>query len=177
MNCVISYLERKSLIHWRTACGVPLDDITPDLAAVESGHFEGGKTRRIVTWEELMRRRRERQEEELERKRWGTAPELRAVRVMTWLNHCFPFEGWHCRVDTLSSQEDCSLRGGPVNLMEEFPLDVKSFDEWMVAFAKAFRDKRKLKHRQGRRQYPRGVVFCWATFSRGRLKAVHRNHP
>lgn len=130
---------------------------------------------RYVTWDEVMQERRERQSEHLERK-LGPVTAIRAVRVMCWLNQRFPFEGWHCVIDgcpgsLIHEWANRYSRGDVKEMQSVLPVPgaPATMQEWMPLFAEHYPDLRRLPHREGERQYPRGVAYIWAVCRGGSI--------
>jgi hypothetical protein len=135
----------------------------PDLAYVISDH----RGRRVVTWAEVLQDRRERQREQLRRKRegWGPGPE-RAYKLWVAYFDQNLMGGWHAFLETyrpgLSQRtwinRDCRWLI-PV-LMQLFPLVLPLGSErdqwalWMPAFAQ--QHKRRMQDR-----HPVGVAPVW----------------
>jgi hypothetical protein len=124
----------------------------PDVASVVIDH-EG---RHVITWDDVMRRRREEQDRRLAWKR--RVDEWRACKVwVAYFDQVF-YGGWHA---FLEDRLDCQwLRGreGDERLMKMFPLvpdgEPDRWRAWMIAFAKKF--KRRRQHRK-----PLGVAYLW----------------
>jgi hypothetical protein len=174
---VTGYINRKSLLHLRGVLGEPIDDITPDFAAYEFGHFEHGKTRRKITWAELIDRRRKAHAEHLDRKLFSPSSRDGVIPCYVWTfyNPDFIYFGWYCYVITRREHYAVNFRGFrndlALSIMREIPLPLRAkrgegggelsppsdedrFDLWMPAFAKAFprrgrQDKRKAGSRIG----------------------------
>lgn len=159
----------------------PCKPLPRDVALVK-GDGRGG--RQFVTWAEIHAARTERQNERIYRKRQSQS-DVRAVRVVVWLNQCFPFEGWHGEIDGCHGSNIHEWirrrRGGdnPFNLCRLYPVTpyTEDYDDWMPLFAEQYPDIRKIPHRLGERQYPRGVVYCWAICKGGYIDDLVKIKP
>ncbi len=152
------------------------DPLPPDVAGIECvaegrGLFAGNK-KVHVTWAEVMRRRRERQAEELKRKRCDDyIVEKRAVRVEVFYNPHWIYQGWHTYLTIFGEEPEWvrrngvreSAKGNPYNLLTIFPIadpkyrlfgPVTDYEKWMPLFARLYQRGKK-----GGRF--RGVRYCW----------------
>lgn len=132
----------------------------PELAYVTIEHG----VRRVVTWDDVMRARRERQARRLEEKRRVPYPR-RACRVwVAYFDQSF-FGGWQAFVEDFRGRKGSVWvdrgRGLVPTLMRTFPLTLPlgrderdRFADWKEAFAREYR--RGTHH--GR---PRGCAFVW----------------
>lgn len=120
--------------------------LAPHLAGLETSH--GGTRRREVPWTELMERKRERQRERLQRKRWfDPEPSVVPCYVWTFFNRqMIPYHGWYCYVVSRHFEIAVNFRGFRTDLaesiMREIPLGIlpvrECFTQWMEAFANAY---------------------------------------
>lgn len=133
----------------------------PEVAMVEvdcGRHFG----RRVVTWAEVMERRRERQRQILERRRQPDVRPLRAYKV--WVAYFGEglMGGWNAFIENLDGRTwiDRDRKWLMGALMQLFPLvlplglDGDDWEAWQIAFARHF--KRRTQRRQ-----PLGVAYVW----------------
>lgn len=131
--------------------------LAPHLAGLESYRGEY----REVPWSEIMDRRRARQKERLERKRydWDREPRVVPCYVWTFFNRqMIPYHGWYCYVVSRYFSEAVNFRGFRAKLAESIMIAIplgllpipnqNHFDLWMERFAKTYPrqhpvDKRK----------------------------------
>ncbi len=140
----------------------------PNVAAVVVDH-EG---RHVVTWDDVMRERREKQKRRLDQIRY--VEEWRAVKL--WVAHFGNglMGGWHAFIDGivqgcggLHVWIDRDGKGYIDNLMRLFPLET-DWHAWKQAFAKKYK-----KRRQDRK--PVGVVYLWR--KRWELRLIGQGCP
>jgi len=123
-----------------------------DLAYVVSDHAG----RRIVTWADVMRDRRERQRRRLELKRH--AEPWRAVKLwVAYFDQCI-FSGWQAFIEDWrgSGYRTWIDRDRPLwkpAVMELFPMS-RDWEDWKPQFARAY--QRRRHHRR-----PLGVAYLW----------------
>jgi hypothetical protein len=125
----------------------------PDVASVVVDHTG---ERRVVTWSDVMRNRRERQQRILRDK--TTVRRLRAYRVYVEYFDQSLMGGWQAFIDRGDADHawidrDCRWLKEP--LMKLFPILLfGDWHEWKVEFARRF----TRGQRDGR---PRGCAFVW----------------
>ena len=121
--------------------------IPDNLAYVETGCGKYGREQRDVTWQDVMKARRERQGEILERIRQPSLPALLPCYVWTFFNRQdIPYHGWYCYIVTRQVSFAVNFRSYQEQLansiMAEIPLGFlplkENFDSWMEAFAKKY---------------------------------------
>ena len=154
-------ITRSALVAWGR------QDIPADLALIEIDLGKPG--RHVVTWTEVMERRRARQSELLRRKRkgLGTSDERRAYKVWVAYFDQWLMGGWQAMIEDFrgrhgfhSSWIDRDRRSLKPILMQAFPLVLPLGSEgdqwaaWKIAFAGQYE-----RRRQDRK--PLGVAYVW----------------
>lgn len=158
-NCPHTFIDRSALVAW----GHPVPN---NLASVEVSH-EG---RHVVTWDEVMIRRRKEQARRLELKR--RVHGFRACRVWVAYFDQRLMGGWHAFIEDFRGDVDRTWIDRDRKwlmepLMELFPASPSLFqdrpdgrfspvgwEDWKIDFARRF--QRGTQHRK-----PRGVRMLW----------------
>jgi len=142
--------------------------LAPHLAGLES-YGSRGLQPREVPWSELMERRRVRQKERLDGKRWFIRePRVVPCYVWTFYNQqMIPYHGWYCYVVSRYFSIDVNFRGFKKDLaqgiMRAVPLGLlpdgteRQFDRWMELFAKTYPRKHPIDKRKA------GSLVGWIT--------------
>lgn len=146
-------------------------NIDPDLAYVIMDH----RGRRVVTWTEINKERREKQRKHLNDIRH--VPVMRLTRLWVGFNPHFFFGGWFASLDNLHHSE-CVWRRTPLmmeRLMDLFPITFRygdldeDFQMWCEEFSKAFPRGRYGGKKRGY------AVVRWDGFREiSRREAVHK---
>jgi len=156
---VTTIITRKGIIAWSSLLGSPRIP-APNVAGAVSD--ENG--RRIVTWDDVMRMRREHQRHRLQLKRY--VEPWRACRLSVAYFGTGLMGGWHAFLDDLQEHAwiDKYCKWLTPVLMKMFPLALKfrghdwsgrpAWEAWKEAFAKKFKRRRQ----EGK---PVGVVYLW----------------
>jgi hypothetical protein len=113
----------------------------PDNAAQVVGDHRG---HRVVTWDELLARRREQQASRLASIRRPAEPTVLPCYVWTFFNSSWIYHGWHCYVVTRHFDFPVNFRGFreelAISIMQACPLGLfpveENFDKWMKELAK-----------------------------------------
>lgn len=141
-----SIIMRSGLIAWGQNPPSELHSIVSD-----------GYNRRIVTWKDVMDKRREDQNKRLNAIRH--IPEWRAHRLSVAYFGNGLMGGWNAFIDDISGRSrgtwiDRDLRWLTPKLLEVFPLEARDWSQWKIEFAQRF---------ERGRQYgePRAVVNVW----------------
>lgn len=119
----------------------------PDVAAVVD--------RKIVMWADVMRRRRERNASNLERKRWVETDQ--AFKLWVAYFDQFPFGGRHAFLENRDERIwiDRDLAWSKQPLMGQFPLVLTDdWDLWKIEFARQFQRRKMFRQ-------PVGVAYIW----------------
>jgi hypothetical protein len=152
----VTIIMRSALVHWG-------HNPPADLALIEEDY----RGRRIITWEDVMRERRERQRRELANRRCVVGDGIwRAARVLVAYFDQNLMGGWQAFIDDLNGQHwiDRDQQHLIPKLVSSFPLTGQlfpmkdkwggSWGEWKIAFAKQYqRGKQAGK--------PRGSNAVW----------------
>lgn len=132
-------------------------DPAPDVHSVEVDHYGD---RRVITWTDVMQRRRERQQVILDHKRGCERTRAWRVYVAHFGNGLMG--GWQAMIDRVGHSEwiDRDRKSLIPKLLRIFPLVLSLGEErdqwgqWKIEFAKRF--KRRTQLRQ-----PVGVAYVW----------------
>jgi hypothetical protein len=145
---VSTIIMRSALVAWGQTPA-------PELHSIVQEH--AGAPRQVVTWSEVMERRRQHQAETLRRKRY-VAP-WRAFKCWVAYFDQDLFGGWHAFMENIRTRVD---RDRPLlirPLMKLFPLvlDLGTngvWSQWKIEFAKS--------HQRGTQHgHARGVAYLW----------------
>ena len=142
-----AYMTRSAMEYWG-------HNPAPDIAGCEIDH----RGRRLITWSDVMRHRREQMEWSLRHKR--ECAEWRAYKVWVAYFDMFIMGGWQAFIDRGREREwiDRDRRRLKPHLMRLFPLvlplgsEGEQWSVWKQQFAKQFQ-----RRRQDRR--PLGVAY------------------
>jgi len=172
-------LLRKAYEWWGEALGDGRKPLPSNIAYVDiqDGQFIGCEPeRKLVTWDEVLQERRERQIIELEHKRFSDKIEIKPCFIWVFDNgSIFPCGGWWCYI--LAHKNDWALnfrnerKDLQLKVMQMFPCGVfpllENFENWMITFQKNYPVKRKRKRE--------GMVKAWAKICNGRLLNIMKN--
>jgi hypothetical protein len=122
-----------------------------------------GGRRRVITWGEVMQKRRERQAERLRRKRNGAPPRRAYMLWVAYFDQSL-MGGWHAFLENHRGRNgriwiDRDRPQMKATLMEAFPLtEVSGEREGWHAWKLAFAEKYARRVHDGK---PQGVVYVW----------------
>lgn len=151
-----------STIFMRSALVYHGHNPAPDVHSIVIDH----RGRHVVTWADVMRERREKQERILRHRR--ESHPTRAYRVWVAYFDQWLFGGWQAFIENFQDRHswcshwiDRDAHQWRRRLMEMFPLllplgrnERERFEDWKPAFAEQYRAGSQAGH-------PRGCVFLW----------------
>lgn len=131
----------------------------------------------VVTYQELLDKKRERQRRHLENIR-ANEIEIKPCYVWTFHNPYFPFAGWWLYVLTSVKNRDFEIGFRDTRLdkfiteiMREFPLGflpiVENFRAWKKEFARIY-------YRPSKKNIEQGMALAWCKIEKGQLERVKR---
>lgn len=151
----MTFATRRAIEYWGFI--KPLPD---NVAYAERTPYSGlgvEPTWKVTTWEEIHKRRREKQEAILDSKRTIDIVEWKPCLVWVFYNHqSFPFHGYYCYIRTLKEDYAVNFRNPLKNIQEKlmglFPLPgllnfSNDFYDWMENFAEYYKKPSKKKKR------------------------------
>jgi hypothetical protein len=170
-------MTRKVYDYWGKTLNDGRKPLPPNVAYIDipDGSYIGCKPdRKLVTWEEVLQQRKEKQKSELERKRITDKSEIKPCYVWVFYNRYFPFSGWYCYIKAFKDswalnfrdeRKDLQLKVMQIYPCGELPI-VENFYSWMQSFQKhyPFNGKRKKE----------GIAICRAKISNDRLIDIMR---